>query len=185
MWIPLPPPLHQSVPWIFQWDNLPRKPSIRDAFNAGTIHHRMHSRKEAWKRWEERACACLFRAKKSLKRRGTVGSAAANPHNGRIVRNGSTNLRVIYVLITGLQRGRAPTYLFHRFQPRIMVLIMVERRTHACPSFAGGARISSFLPRSLSLPSASFEILIYNRSDNVIIRETWKLHISGRNRTIS
>lgn len=50
---------------------------------------------------------CLFRAKKSLKRRGTVGSAAANPHNGRIVRNGSTNLRVIYVLITGLQRGRA------------------------------------------------------------------------------
>lgn len=137
--IPLP---SQSVPWIFQWDNLPRKPSIRDAFNAGTIHHRMHSRKEAWKRWEERACACLFRAKKSLKRRGTVGSAAANPHNGRIVRNGSTNLRVIYVLITGLQRGRAPTYLFHRFQPRIMVLIMAERRTHACPSFTrGGGRV--------------------------------------------
>lgn len=58
-------------------------------------------------RREKGLCACLFRAKKSLKRRGTVGSAAANPHNGRIVRNGSTNLRVIYVLITGLQRGRA------------------------------------------------------------------------------
>lgn len=46
------------------------------------------------------ASAGVSSAKKSLKRRGTVGSAAANPHNARIVRNGSTNLRVIYVLIT-------------------------------------------------------------------------------------
>lgn len=122
----------KAFQWIFQWDNLPRKPSICDAFNDPSSEH-WRARVEGGRgRREKGLCACLFRAKKSLKRRGTVGSAAANPHNGRIVRNGSTNLRVIYVLITGLQRGRARfahVRFFHCFQPRIMV-VMVERRTH-------------------------------------------------------
>lgn len=149
----------KAFQWIFQWDNLPRKPSICDAFNDPSSEH-WRARVEGGRgRREKGLCACLFRAKKSLKRRGTVGSAAANPHNGRIVRNGSTNLRVIYVLITGLQRGRARfahVRFFHCFQPRIMV-IMVERRTHtrACSPFIGRRLSSSFLrnrPRFSSLP---------------------------------
>lgn len=99
-------------------------------------------------RREKGLCACLFRAKKSLKRRGTVGSAAANPHNGRIVRNGSTNLRVIYVLITGLQRGRAR--FAHVPLPPLLSASHNDNNggktdTRACSPFIGRRLSSSFL----------------------------------------
>lgn len=135
---------------------------------------------------------CLFRAKKSLKRRGTVGSAAANPHNGRIVRNGSTNLRVIYVLITGLQRGRA------RFAHVPLPLLSASHNgnnggktdTRACyrsETLLRREREREFSPQSFPfffLFSLSLRYL-HNRNGKVIImderereRETSKLHIS-------
>lgn len=92
---------------IFQWDNLPRKPSISNLFTKDDPSSKclgIRLQKARLRVFVKRAVRVaspgVSSAKKSLKRRGTVGSAAANPHNARIVRNGSTNLRMIYVLIT-------------------------------------------------------------------------------------